>query len=221
MEGLLEPIPGQDQNKKPPDPIRYNTAKARARKRLLLLGLMSDYSKYVILPNIYLSGERMLNINVRKSRGKDGKLNICKLSDFELHQVKSILGSLPSSLLNKGDTRLIILETGFSRSATGFICEFLEGGIVWLFHTRLMYRIGASLETNHEVTLYYIVINDERNFSVLGGTDLFMNYLKYKLLIPQDTFMEIQILKNSGGSFTVTWYKYVIKISYEVPITRT
>ena len=63
----------------------------------------------------------MMNIKMRKARGNNGNLKICKLSDFELHQVISVLESLPSFLFNKGDTKIIIFDTGCSRSTTGFI----------------------------------------------------------------------------------------------------
>ena len=37
-------------------PIRYRTAKSNGRKRLLIVGLMSDYTKAASVPNIDLSG---------------------------------------------------------------------------------------------------------------------------------------------------------------------
>ena len=69
----------------------------------------------------------MLKMKLRKSIGKDGKLNICNLSDFDMHQLGSFLGSIPSALLNKGDTKLTSWYTGCSRSATGFIDDFIRG----------------------------------------------------------------------------------------------
>ena len=96
------------------------------------MGLMSASSKYDSVPNVDLSVERTTKKNIRKDRGKDGKLNICRLSSFDMHQVISVLESLPSALLNKGDTNLIILDTGCSIIDTGFIDEFVEGIIVWL-----------------------------------------------------------------------------------------
>ena len=42
-----------------------------------------------------------------------------------LNQVRYVLESLPSDLLNKGDTETIILDTGFSRIDTGFIDDFV------------------------------------------------------------------------------------------------
>ena len=83
-------------------------------------------------------------MKLRKARGKDGKLNICKLSEFELHQVRYVLGSLPSDLLNKGDTNTTILGTGCSRSATGFRYHFMEGTLVQICHPHLMGRICDS-----------------------------------------------------------------------------
>ena len=66
-----------------------------------------------------------MEMNLIKARGKDGKLNICKLGDFERHKVRSVLGSLPSYLINNGDAKPIILDTGCSKSATGFRDDFV------------------------------------------------------------------------------------------------
>ena len=67
-------------------------------------------------------------MKLRKSIIKDGKLKICKLSYFELHQVRYFLGSLTSSLLNKGDTNTTILDTGCYISDIGFRYDFVGGG---------------------------------------------------------------------------------------------
>ena len=77
------------------DPIRYCTAKDLARDRLILLILITANTKASGVPNIYLSWKRVLKMNLMKSRGKDDMLNICKLSGFEIQQVRYILGSLP------------------------------------------------------------------------------------------------------------------------------
>ena len=76
--------------KDPPDPIISSTAKSHTRKILLLLGLMYDSNKISSVPNIDISGESMLNTKLRKARGKDGKMKICKWSDFELKHVKYV-----------------------------------------------------------------------------------------------------------------------------------
>ena len=126
--------------------------------------------------------------------------------------------SIPSALINKGDNKPIILDIGCYRIATGFRNEFLEGTLVWLCHTHLMGRIGASLEANHEGTPQYGVIKDKGKVSVLKGTGILITDLKYRLLIPQDHFIELQILKNPEGSFNMNWYKSVLEISDQVPI---
>ena len=59
-------------SKYPPDNIRFRTAIAYSRKRILLLCLMSTSIKSAGVPNIDLSGERMLKTKLRKYRGKDG-----------------------------------------------------------------------------------------------------------------------------------------------------
>ena len=67
-----------------------------------------------------------------------------------------------------------------------------------------MDRIGDSLEATYELTIQYEVITNKGKFSALEGTGIFIPELKCRLLIPQDNFMELQILENIEGSFTVT-----------------
>ena len=54
----------------------------------------------------------MLKIKLIKYRVKDGILSIFKLIELDLHRVIYVLESLPSDLLNKGDTNPIIFGTG-------------------------------------------------------------------------------------------------------------
>ena len=84
-------------------------------------------------------------MKLRKYRGNCGRINIYKLSDFELNQLISVLESLPSSLLNKSDTKPIILDTDLYRSDNGFKDDFVEVNLVQLCHPCLIYVIGASL----------------------------------------------------------------------------
>ena len=102
---LSYPMP----SKEPPNSIRSRTVKAHEKRIILILGLMSASSKPASVTSIELSGERMLNMKLRKGRGKNDKLNICKLSAFELHQVRSVLEMITSEILNTSDTKPIIL----------------------------------------------------------------------------------------------------------------
>ena len=72
-------------------PIIYRTAKSHGRQRLIPLGLMAASTKADGIPNIDLSGERMLKMKLIKSRGKDCMLKIFKLSELELQQVRYVL----------------------------------------------------------------------------------------------------------------------------------
>ena len=80
--------------KEPPYPIISRTENSCVSKIILILGMVADSFKYVIVPNINLSGERMLDMNLRKSIRNYGKLKIYKFSSFELHQVISLLESI-------------------------------------------------------------------------------------------------------------------------------
>ena len=66
------------------------------------MGLMAASDKADVVPNIDLSGERMLKMKLRKSRGKDGIWKISKLIGFKLPQVRAILGRVFISSSPKG-----------------------------------------------------------------------------------------------------------------------
>ena len=97
------------------------------------------------VPNTDLSGEMIMNINLRKIIGKYGMLKIFILSDLELQKVRTVLKSLLSDLLDKYSTKPIILDTDWSKSATGFRDDFVEATLVQILHTHLMYGIDESL----------------------------------------------------------------------------
>ena len=68
--------------------------KSHARKRLFLLGLVNASYKDTGVTNMELSRERILKSNPRKDIGKNGILKLCKLNEFEMQQVSSVLESL-------------------------------------------------------------------------------------------------------------------------------
>ena len=65
-----------------PYPMSNSTARAHSSHGLLLLGLMYASVKYSGVPNIDLSGERILKIKLRKYRGKYVMMRIFKLFGF-------------------------------------------------------------------------------------------------------------------------------------------
>ena len=68
--------------------------KSHARKRLFLLGLVNASYKDTGVTNMELSRERIMKSNPRKDIGKNGILKLCKLNEFEMQQVSSVLESL-------------------------------------------------------------------------------------------------------------------------------
>ena len=79
--------------------------------------------------------------------------------------------------------------------------------------------VGDTLEATHKVTSHYEFIIDEGEVSFLEGTCLFVPDIKFRMLVPQDHFIDPQILENEEGSLIVTWYKSLLKISYQEYIT--
>ena len=102
----------------------------------------------------------MPKIKTRKDRGKDGKLKIYKLNDFELHQVRYILDSPTSFVFKNGDIKLVMLYNVSYWSDTDFRDDFLEGTLVRLCHPHLMEIIGDFLEAINDVIHQYEVINN-------------------------------------------------------------
>ena len=79
--------------------------------------------------------------------------------------------------------------------------------------------VGDTLEATHKVTSQYEFIIDEGEVSFLEGTCLFVTDTKFRMLVPQDHFIDLQRLKNAQGSLIVTWYKSFLKLSDQDSIT--
>jgi hypothetical protein len=50
-----------------------------------------------------------------------------KLSAMDLQPIQNVLEALPSSLLQKGDVKPLIVDTGCSQTVTGFANYFVPG----------------------------------------------------------------------------------------------
>jgi hypothetical protein len=73
-------------------------------------------------------------------------LRACKLSDMDLQQVHNVLEALPFVLLHQGDIKPLIVDTGCSRSVTGFADDFFPGTLKILCHPNWMDGIDAILK---------------------------------------------------------------------------
>jgi hypothetical protein len=113
----------------------------------------------------------------------------------------------------------VIIDTGCSRTVTGFADDFVSGTLKKLSKPSRMDGIGGSLSATHEGQVHYEVINDSGEVSMIECTSLYMPKLQCRLYSPQCHFRELQSLGKPEGSLRVTWDKSVLDLPASPSIT--
>jgi hypothetical protein len=200
------------------------------KRRLLLLGLMAALTKIDGLPQVHLQSEKQLKRRLRHAKGKNGRLLMAKLTPEDAAAVRSIVTKLPGGLVQAEDAVYVIIDTGCSRTMTGFKDDFV-GPLVPLEKPIKMDGIGGALEAMHEGPVVYEAISDDGELVQLKTTALYIPHFQCRLLSPQD-YLAQQGITDEQAFFTVFSNKSVfmlpngksLTISYEhvtrLPIVR-
>ena len=133
-----------------PNPTKSN------RKKLLLLALLIGVRKVQGLAHIGSVSESRLRRRLRRAtrgRGTDAKLLMSRLKADDQASVLQALQSLPDTLLDPGDLKCSIFDTGASFHATGFESDFVPGSLKILPTPIKLDGIAGSLTATKEGTL--------------------------------------------------------------------
>jgi hypothetical protein len=94
----------------------------------MMLTLAIAVKKADIMPRIgLLSAASALRRLHSSSRGKNGLLMTGHLNDDELGVVRDVVAAMPGELVQKGDSKLVIVDTGCTISASGDRSDFESG----------------------------------------------------------------------------------------------
>ena len=179
-----------------------------------MLGLLVASNLADSMPHLELKTASDLSKKVRRKRGKNGMLMTGKLSEPERIAIRKAVASLPDDLLEKGDAKLVIVDTGCTESASGDENDFVPGTLQPMKHGVALEGIGGSLEATHRGMIRYEVVMDSGEVQVLEAPGLFMPKLKCRLFSPQAyAAYRKDKYDDMDWSYTVNWAgsKFVFK----------
>ena len=154
-----------------------NEIKQRNVRRLKLLALLVAMRKVDGLPHVAPVSKRPFQQRLRKAyrgKGKRARLMMNKLGSDDQEQVLTALTSLPDKLIDDGDLRSAIIDTGSSYNATGFDSDFVPGSLTDLPEPIKLDGIAGSLTATKQGTLRHTVLSDAGTEEGLEMTGIYM-----------------------------------------------
>ena len=157
------------------------------RRKLLLTALAIAVMKADgAAPRITYSKHKALRRTVRKATGPDGLLLSAKLTTEGVNQVREALQNLPADLFNPGDSKVLIVDSGCSDTATGDKSDAVPGTVVPLEKPKTMDGVGGALQATHNFIFKYEVLSDDGTIQTIDVMGYYVLGLDCRLLSPYD-----------------------------------
>ena len=129
----------------PPKPPELKRRMQSEQTKLLLLGLGVAVAMLGGMPNLQLHSLGLDKQKLRKAMRHPGSLKASKLSAEELEKVKTVLGELPTELMQPGQIKPLIMDTGASFMSTGDVTDFVPGTLTPLEQPLTMDGIAGNM----------------------------------------------------------------------------
>ena len=155
------------------------------KKQVLMLALLIAMKMADTMPYMDLLTEKPLTAQLKKRRGKNGLLMTAKLTESELEFVREAVASLSGSLVQEGDSKMVIVDTGCTVTASGDKTDFEPCSLMKLKDSWALEGIGGALKATHKGIIRYEVVTDDGNIEVLRMEGYYMPDLKCRLFSPQ------------------------------------
>ncbi len=188
--------------RKPPDPTVRLQIKTRrnGKVRMMHLALQVALRMANDVPDIAVSSQTMLRKQLRR-RLTGGRLNVTKLTDVEKSQVLRAVENFPDQLLHAGQVLTLVVDTGASRSVTGYKEDFVPGTLKPLKSQMHFEGIAGNLSATHQGLSRLETFDDDGKLTIVEHTALYVPGLKCRLFSPQSYLQELHF-KGGGGKKT-------------------
>ena len=160
------------------------------RRRLMLLALQAAAAIAHSQPDITLSETKMIRNKLRKYR-RNGQMMTGKIEGEDRMRLRKVFADLPQGLLGAGDNFELILDTGCSKTGTGFKEDFVIGSLADLDKPVFMDGIAGGLQITQHGTVRYEVLDDKGELQVLQTDAYYIPLLKCRLFSPHTYFRQL------------------------------
>ena len=168
---------------------QQSNSKSQNCNKLLLTALAIAALKCDSLPHVSLSQDRALKQRIRSASHR-GLLNTARLKPQDKALVRSAIQAMPAHLYKENDSKLWIVDTGCSDTATGYCDDFLSGTLQELDVPKPMDGVGGQLLATHTRTVSFEVLADNGTIHIVQTQGFYLPDLHCHLLSLQGYFIE-------------------------------
>ena len=162
-----------------------------SRLRYMLLALKVASLVASTQPDITLTEAKELRKRLRKYK-RHGQMMTCKIQTDDLMILQRVIDDVPQGLLTAADSFDLIIDTGCTKTGTGFASDFVPGSLRNLSSPVKMSGIAGGLSIKQEGTVRYEVLDDQGELQVLEVEAYLMPGLNCRLLSPQTYFKQLR-----------------------------
>ena len=161
-----------------------------ARLKFLLTALQAAAVIAAEVPNIDPTRTRDLRNKLRTYK-RSGLMMTAGIKDTDRTRLRMVLEDLPQAMLAEGDSFQLILDTGCTKTGTGFIEDFIPGTLHDLPSPVRMDGIAGGLTIKQVGTVRYEVLDNKSEVQVIETEAFYIPDLKCRLFSPQAYFEEL------------------------------
>jgi hypothetical protein len=136
--------------------------------------------------------DNSLRNQLRKYK-RNGWLLTAKVSGDVQLKLRKVLVDEPLGLLSRGGEFELIVDSGCTKTATGFEADFIPGTLANLEHPIRMDGIAGGLNIRQEGKVRYEIIDDKGNVQELVAEAYHIPQLGCRLFSPQAYFRQLRM----------------------------
>ena len=153
------------------------------RKKAMLIGLTMFIATIISDVDIRLTKDSSLSSKLLKKTDTNGWLLTGSLENSECAQIRKALETLPSTLTLHEDVKPIIIDTGCSITASGFLEDFEPNTLKNASES--LTGIGGKLKATKEGIMRFEVITEKGDVVTVRTRGMYLPDLKCRLFSPQ------------------------------------
>ena len=161
---------------------------SNASKKAMLIGLTMFIVTIISNVDIRLTKDSSLSSTLLKKTDANGLLLTGSLENSECAQIRKALETLPSTLTLHKDVKPIIIDTGCSVTASGFLEDFEPNTLK--IASESLTGIGGKLKASKEGIMRFEVITEKGDVVTVRTRGMYLPDLHCRLFSPQAYFKE-------------------------------
>ena len=169
----------------------FNRPPSPKKKRYMMLALNAAMVLARRQPTILLSDAKAISNDLRKYK-RNGSLLVGLIKKDEVRlRLRRLIADEPVGLLSQNGDFDLIIDTGCTKTATGFVQDFLPNTLTDLDRPIRMDGIAGGLDIKQEGKVRYEIIDDDGEVQEIQVDAFYIPKLGCRLFSPQAYFRQL------------------------------